>query len=460
MGHSRKPKSNNLLEQVREALSRHTTKHCQITVGLSGGVDSVVLFHALLTLSKQACFTLSAVHVNHGISQNAGQWAEFCHDLCQTHGIPIETATLSIQKSAGISLEAAAREERYQIFSQFKTDYIALAQHADDQVETVLLQLLRGAGVKGLSAMPAIRQQIADTAPQILRPLLNVSRTEIEAYAQIHQLNWVTDESNDDITFNRNFLRHKVLPVIKQQYPTYQTTIMRSSQHLAEASSLLDELAQIDMRQCTTAGQLNIDTLRQLSTSRAKNLLRYMFSRHNITLPSTAKLTDILNQLITVRQDKNLHIVFGKTEIRCYQNKMYLLPKQQPVECGWSIPWHNEKQLIIPPLNGVIDFSQTQAQGIDPKKLQQAPVTIRLRQGGEKFQPDCKRPRRSLKKLLQEAAMPPWERERLPLLFSDNQLVWVPGIGIDCHFQAPQNTTGLVPTWQPGQHIDLFPCHN
>ena len=452
MVHSRKPKSNNLLGRVHQTLSNYLTKNCQITIALSGGVDSVVLFHLLLTLSKQMGFTLSATHINHGISQNAVHWREFCSNLCRDHDIPITITTLSIQKSPSISLEAAARKERYHVFSRLTTDFVALAQHIDDQVETVLLQLLRGAGAKGLSAMPTIRRQTPAAAPQIIRPLLNITRQEIEAYAHQNHLHWVTDESNHDIVFQRNFSRHEVLPVIKKQYPTYQTTIMRSSQHLAEASELMDELAQVDAKQCMISNQLKIDMLQHLSIARAKNLLRYTFSQRNITLPSTAKLADILHQLITARHDKNLHIPFGDAEIRCFKRIMYILPKQRPIACTWTLPWQNEEQLIIQPLNGVIDFLQTHNQGIDTEKLLQKPVTVRVRQGGERFQPDCKRPKRSLKNLLQEASIPPWERQRLPLLFSGNQLVWVPNIGIDCFYQVKPEHSGLMPSWNASNH--------
>ncbi len=452
MVHSRKPKSNNLLDRIHQTLSNYLTKNCQITIALSGGVDSVVLFHLLLTLSRQIGFTLSATHVNHGISQNAVRWREFCNSLCRNHDIPITVTTLSIKKLPSISLEAAARKERYQVFSRLTTDFVALAQHIDDQAETVLLQLLRGAGVKGLSAMPAIRRQTSDTAPKILRPLLNITRQEIEAYAHQNHLDWITDESNDDIAFNRNFLRHEVLPVIKKQYPTYQTTIMRSSQHLAEASELMDELAQVDAKQCMVSDQLKIDTLQHLSNARAKNLLRYIFSQCNISLPSTAKLADILHQLKTAQHDKNLHIPFGDAEIRCFKKMMYILPRQRPIAHTWSLPWQNEKQLFIQPLNGVIDFLRIHNQGIDTEKLLREPVTVRLRQGGERFQPDCKRPKRSLKNLLQEASIPPWERQRLPLLFSGNQLVWAPNIGIDCFYQVKPEHSGLMPSWNASNH--------
>lgn len=392
-------------------------------------------------------FSLSAVHVNHGISQNATLWSEFCSNLCHDNDIPITVTTLSLCKVPGVSLEASAREARYQVFNRLTADYIVLAQHLDDQAETVLLQLLRGAGVRGLSAMPVSRPQTLNTAPHILRPLLDVTRKEIEEYAHMNGLKWVMDESNYNTVFDRNFLRHNVLPAIQKQYPAYQKAIMRSSRHLAEASNLLDELAQEDAKQYVISGRLRIDAIHHLSAVRAKNLLRFLFAQHKIKQPSTVKLADILQQLRQASNDAHLHIPFGEAEIRCYKRTMYILPRSSPPDPLWSIPWNNEKQIIIHNPSGIIQFENIQGMGIDPEKLMQAPVTIRLRQGGERFQPDCKRPNRSLKNLLQEASIPPWERQICPLLFSGKKLVWVPGIGIDCSYQVESGNVGLVPDW-------------
>ena len=217
MAHLRKSKSNSLLCDVSEVLLAHIKQDDHLTIALSGGIDSVVFMHLLTTLSKQLRFTLSAVHVNHGISSNATLWSRFCCNLCHTYGIAIYVAYLQIRKEAGISLEAIAREERYRVFSHMQANYLVLAQHLDDQAETLLLQLFRGAGVRGLSAMPIIRKQASDAAPQILRPLLDISRSRIEAYARKNKLNWINDESNDNITFNRNFLRHEILPILGER---------------------------------------------------------------------------------------------------------------------------------------------------------------------------------------------------------------------------------------------------
>jgi tRNA(Ile)-lysidine synthase len=450
MVHSRKSKSNSLLCETKRVLLAHIKPDSHLVIALSGGIDSVVLLHLLAALSKQMGFALSAVHVNHGISNNAAHWSQFCCELCRSFDIPITVKQLNIKKEQGISLEALARDERYQVFSHLQADYIVLAQHLDDQAETLLLQLFRGAGVKGLSAMPVIRKQHANTAPQILRPLLQAPRSQIEAYAKQNELNWIHDESNDSTVYNRNFLRHKILPLLKEKYPNYPKTLLRTSQHLSEASVLLDELAEMDSKHCLFSGKLQIAAIHELSLPRARNLLRFIFTQHDIRLPSTAKLADILQQLLSTRTDTQRQITVGHMVVRCYKGLMYILPKTKSPQSTWQQVWQGEHQLHLKDLNGMINFSYTkhQGQGINEKKLLQKPVTIRLRQGGERFSPRCNRPRRSLKNLLQETSIPPWERNTLPLLFSGEKLVWVPGIGIDCEYQVKSDESGLAPAWR------------
>lgn len=437
----------------------------RLIVALSGGVDSVVLLDLLTTLSVQMQFKLSAVHVNHGISANAGKWSKFCRDLCRSKGVPFRSIKLKIHRKAGISLEAAARDERYRIFGKLEGDYVVLAQHLDDQAETLLLQLLRGAGVKGLGAMPVIRDPapgIRNPAPgvtswtsycgaRILRPMLDMSRREIESYAGENALRWITDESNDDVSFDRNFLRHEFFPLLEKRFPSYRATFLRASRHMAEASGLLDELAEADSKKCIVAGKLQIGNLRELSLPRARNLLRYILAQQGAILPSTAKLEEILRQLMSSRIDSKLHIIFGNTEVRCFRGIVHvrnagLLPRME-----WPLAWHGEKQLVIDDLGGSIRFTRRKGLGINLQKLMESPVTIRMRQGGERLRLDCNRPRRSLKNLLREASLPPWDREALPLMFSGEYLVWVPGIGVDCAFQAAAGEPGLTVEWKTGR---------
>jgi len=314
------------------------------------------------------------------------------------------------------------------------------------------LQLLRGAGLRGLAGMPIMRSLgSAENNVKLLRPLLTVSRDIIQDYALQNKLMWVTDESNDDTNYHRNFLRHQIFPVLEQRYPAYRETLARTSRHIGEAIQLLDGLAENDSQSVMVMGDIHIERLRKLDFLRAKNLLRYIFSRHDIIQPSTQKLEEILRQLWAVKSDNHLHLVFGEFEIRLYKNLVKLLPKAKPPDSDQDqlFYWHGELNWLIEPLGGVIKWSNSTGVGINAKKLMENPVAVRLRKGGERFQPNCKRPRRSLKKIFQEAAIPEWERNDLPLLLSGDQLVWVAGIGIDCGFQVMPGEQGLMPSWHP-----------
>jgi tRNA(Ile)-lysidine synthase len=446
MANSRSTYQISITDCVQRKLLTQIQPDDHLVVALSGGVDSVVLLDLLSKLSKPMKLRLSAVHVEHGISPNTCQWSNFCQELCDKLKVHLSIFRLQVRKQSQESLEAVARQARYQVFESIQADYIVLAQHQDDQVETLLLQLLRGAGAKGLSAMPAARLLGPKASVKLLRPLLDIPRSTILSYAKQHNLVWVTDESNADTSLNRNFLRHQILPLLEQRFPAYRKTITRSSQHLGEASHLLDELAEIDARNVSTANKIRLDSLRNLSFLRAKNLLRYLLTQQMIKLPNTAKLAEILRQLLGARSDTRLQFMLGSLEVRCYRGLVEFLQvnsTRQPIP---PISWQGEQCLIIEPLQSMLEFTHQIGKGINLEKLAQQTVTIRSRMGGERFQPDCKRPRRCLKKILQESTLPPWERYTLPLLFCGERLVWAAQIGIDCDFQVKPGNIGLVVT--------------
>ena len=236
--------SERLLDQTAEYLASLSCQGKPILLGLSGGVDSVVLLHVLATLAPRLGFQLSALHVHHGISPHADDWAQFCLDLCAGYNIQCKVAHVDIQPlRERLGIEAAARQLRHAAFAAQNCAFIALAHHADDQAETLLLQLLRGAGVRGASGMPLARQQDNRV---VIRPLLNVSRAELLDYAQHHALRRVEDESNRDESYPRNFVRHRVLGLLQEKFPACRETLARSAQHFAEAAELLDELAARD----------------------------------------------------------------------------------------------------------------------------------------------------------------------------------------------------------------------
>ena len=452
-----------LVDRVAAQLKDIVRPSDQLLAGLSGGVDSVVLLDSLQRVARKLRFRLSALHVNHQLSPHARRWEAFCRRLCRARGIPFQSVRIRLRRGDG--LEAAARAARYAVFARQDCHYVVLAHHRDDQVETLLLQLLRGAGVKGLAAMPAIRKaegrrQKAEGKnkkaghpssfilhPSILRPLLDVTRDEILEYARKRGLKWIEDESNQDIYFQRNYLRHEVLPVIARRFPAYRVTLARAAGHLAEAARVLDEIAAADGAGMVEGGTLAVDALRRLPPARARNLLRCFLAGHGLGMPAADRLQEALRQVLSAKQDARLLVELGDFALRRHAGRLHLVRSGSAPPAHYEKLWRGEKEMALPELGGVLTLVPGSGRGVSRERLRGRAITIRLRRGGERLQPDCRRPRRSLKNLLQEARIPPWERERLPLIFCGEKLVWAPGIGVDCAFQAARGEPALRPAW-------------
>ena len=453
------PPSKALLERVSAVLGRHVCRGDRLVAGLSGGIDSVVMLDLLRRAAAKMRFEIAALHVNHQINPAAAKWARFCGAYCRQLGIGLTVVKVNVPRES--SLEAAARNARYAVFARLPADFVALAHNLDDQAETVLLQLLRGAGVKGLSAMPVLRGDArgqgkeekkrhvlhaSPLAPSILRPLLDITRAEIEAYARARKLRWVEDDSNANTGFDRNFMRHRLLPVIAERYPAYRKTLARASRNFAEAAVLLDELASIDMP--NAAAHLKITDLRALTTARAKNALRYFLGSHGVTMPNETRLAECVRQVLEPRAT-GIAIDLGAHELRRFGSELRVVPKTPVPSADFRRQWQGEARLALPELGATLLMKKSRGSGLSLAKLQTAAVTVRLRTGGERLRPDAKRPRRSLKNLLQEARLPPWLRARLPLLYCGDTLVYVPGIGIDTAFGARSGEPAVEPQWQP-----------
>lgn len=450
MANSRKLSSDkhSLFEHVATYVAPLLPAHSAILIGLSGGIDSVVLLHLLKQLAPRFSWQLSALHVHHGISQHADDWREFCVELCAHHQIPLHVEHVDITPLRARGIEAAARELRHAAFAKQTCDYVALAQHADDQAETLLLQLLRGAGVRGASGMPQLATNSG--SPVLLRPLLHCSRREILAYAERYQLRWVEDESNAEHHYPRNFLRHRVLPLLAEKFPAYRTTLSRSAQNFAEASSLLDELATQDAAQFIQGNTLAVVSLVSLNQARAKNLLRYFLQHSGAPMPQAVQLHDMLQQLRTARSDAAVCVEYGEGwQVRRYQGRVHVLRALAVFDPNLVLSWQGEAALDWPALDVCLSFRSVQGSGISLEKLRHAPVTLRFRQGGEALRPHLKAATRALKNLLQEQHIPPWRRERLPLLYCGDELVCVPGVAVAAEFHASAEQTGLYLSESP-----------
>ena len=441
----KKTKPLSLLDIVEKGFLSLSTSHKKIksmTVALSGGVDSVVLLYLFHQLQKTQNFTLKASHVHHGLSKNADKWVKFCEKLCTKLSVPLDVHRIKLPQKKSLGIEGEARQLRYEKLLQTKTDLVVLAHHEDDQAETFLLQLIRGAGVKGLSSMAHF-----DERRRLWRPLLNASRIDIESYAKQHKLKWIEDESNQNIDYDRNFIRSKVLPILKNRFNHIIKVISRSSSHLAEAQHLLDDLAKIDLKKSFKSDnykhKLKVKALEKLSLSRAKNVLRYWLELNDQIMPSRDLLDELLRQVLTAKKDAELKIHLSKEfEIRRYQDEIYIVSKKQKNLKNYEIIWAGESEIILPNGQKLI-FKKVKGRGINLKFLDHQKLKIRNRQGGEFFKPDSKRPTKKIKQLLQESDFLPWERDFLPLFFVGEDLAFVPNFGIDMKFQTNAKELGL-----------------
>ena len=445
----KKTKQPSLLNEVDKAFVSLTQSHKKIksmTVALSGGVDSVVLLYFLHSLQKKNRFTLNATHVHHGLSKNADKWVKFCEKLCATLSIPLDIHYVKLPKKKSLGIEGEARQLRYEKLLQSKSDLIVLAHHADDQAETFLLQLIRGAGVKGLSSMAHF-----DGHRRLWRPLLNTSRSDIEKYAKQHKLKWIEDESNLNTDFDINFIRSKILPILKIRFNHIIKAISRSSTHLAEAQHLLNDLAKIDLKKRLKSDKykhiLLVKSLNKLSLSRAKNLLRYWLEINDQLMPSKDLLDELLRQVLHAKKDAELKIELSKNyEIRRYKDEIYLIHKNQNRQKNYEIVWQGESEILLP--NGSkLRFAKVKGTGISLAKIKDKKLIISNRHGGEFFKPDAKRPTKKVKQLFQESDLTPWEREAAPLIFINNDLACVPFFGVDVKYQTKPKEDGLEIIW-------------
>jgi tRNA(Ile)-lysidine synthase len=423
------------------ALAAYSAPGQRVAVALSGGLDSIVLLDALHALAPRFALVLSALHVDHQLSPHAGRWAEFCAEACAARGVQLTIARVDVARRAGQSLEAAARAARYRELLGADADIVALAHHADDQAETVLLQLLRGAGPAGLAAMP--RHRAGDVGgPALLRPLLDLPRATLAVCASVRGLAWIDDESNANRRHKRNLLRLYVAPLLAEAFPGYPSVLVRAAGHQAEASALLDELA------CRDAGDtqhgLDRAALTALSPARARNLLRWFLRREGLRPPSAARLAGMLAQLQTAGTDARTRIVHDGAEIGCHRGRIVI---HAAAAGAYAFGWRGETSVDLP--GGILHFERTRGDGIAAAKLAAAVVMLRSRRGGERIQLATNRPRRAVKKLLYDAQLPIWQREALPFIWCGEELAAVPGIGVALAFQAQSDEDAWRVGWRP-----------
>lgn len=414
-------------------------------VAYSGGMDSHVLLHLLAQHRHQFPQAIHVVHVDHQLQSQSANWAEHCRQIAESLKLSFHCLKVNVTDIEQSGLESAARSARYDaITNLIKEEGVLLTgQHLQDQAETLMLQLLRGAGNRGLGAMKAM--SVWQTM-RIIRPLLAISREDLLEYATAHQLQWIEDPSNQNTEINRNFLRHQVWPLLKKRWPAINRNLSRSAQNLQESQALLDELAQQDLLTLEADlqdGSLRIDKLLVLTEARQRNVLRFFMAELKMALPSRVNLQRILDEVCVAAIDAQPQVIWHEYIARRYQNKLYLsrLISLSPKRSPGLI--HNQQPMLLDDKHRLI-WQMQEDNGIRAE-LFGSGLTLKYRQGGEKIQLAGKTYHQSVKKLFQQWQIPVWQRDNIPLLFADKQLVAI--VGYACaEIAKPQSgQTGWVP---------------
>ncbi|KTD82773.1 tRNA lysidine(34) synthetase TilS [Legionella waltersii] len=395
----------------------HFETYRKVVVGFSAGLDSTVLLHTLSSLPTLKN-KLLAVHINHGISPKANVWQDHAEQISK--GLGVEFKAQSIKFSRDANIEAQARAARYDFFYSIisKQDCLVLGHHKDDQVETLLLQLFRGAGIEGLSAMKEIS---TSESISIARPFLQCSRKDLERYALEHELAWVEDESNSDTRYSRNFLRHSMIPLIEEKWPGAKDSIARAADHCQEAAKNLEELAIMDCPNLLNKEkELVLTDIRDLSSSRMINVLRYWLKGNAVLMPPTVILHRVLDEVLKAKTDAQPLVEWDRVKIRRYKDTLYLESSKT-----------NESVKLDITVEALVQDAISKGMFVP----ENAEIEVKYRQGGERF--IWHGQTKSLKKLFQEWGVPPWNRDKIPLIYINHQLAAVGSYAIsDVFYKA------------------------
>lgn len=384
----------------------------------SGGLDSMVLLQLAARAASSLPVTLRVIHVHHGVHPAADAWLDHCQRAAEALSLPFVSERLPLQSLPHNDPENTLRNMRYAVLSRRMGDgdVMLTAHHQDDQAETILQQLLRGAGPKGLSAMPVIRPFGGGFHG---RPLLDVSRRDLKRFAEAEQLTWVEDSSNADRRFSRNYLRHDVLPLLEARWPSAAAVLARAAANCADAEQSLAEYQRLDLAQCAggVPGTLSVKKLQALPTHRAAGVLRQWIVERGFVLPARKKLQQLQQDMLLAGPDRLPCAVWRGAEMRRYRDTLYLMAPLSPHDPAQVLPWDGKTDLVINHLGRL--SARAPLQGV---------CEVRFRQGGEVCLLPGRQQHHALKKIFQEQGIPPWIRDRIPLVYVDGQLVAAVGV--------------------------------
>lgn len=433
-----------LLACVENLVPRTSAELC---VAYSGGLDSTVLLHALSrAIADRPNYRMRAAHVDHQLHPDSSSWREQCGRIAQSLGIELVPLVVTVEASPELGPEAAARDARYAALRQIlrPNEVLLTAHHADDQLETMLLALMRGAGLRGLSGVPSV--QIFGGG-WLARPLLEFARAELEAWAGAERLQWLEDPSNDDTRFDRNFLRHRVLPALRERWPAADHSATRSTAHLREAGRLLDVLAATDLETVAVGSCLSMTGIARLAPARRRNVLRHWIRQQGMRAPSTRKLATLERDLLVAREDRLPCVEWDGVQVRRHRGLLYCMRQRPPFEPPDTLTWNVSQVLELPAQLGRLRAQRDAAGGLAATRVPKA-LQIHFRQGGEELQPAGDPHHRKLKKLLQDARVLPWWRDRVPLIYAADRLAAVGDLWIAEEFAARAGEDALRIVWE------------
>lgn len=421
-----------LYAQTCQLLNTQPSRH--FVLAFSGGVDSRVLLELLVRYRDEHGVSVQAVHVHHGLSANADEWARCCRKWCEAVNIPLTVERVSLDTASGESIEKLARDARYRALEHYvdSDTLLLLAQHADDQLETFLLALKRGSGPKGLASMA---QQAPFANGQLLRPLLSISREQIEQFAREQQLQWVEDESNQDERYERNFLRQRITPLLSQRWPGIRQAVQRSAQLCAEQEALLAELLSDAFHVALqTDGSLSVAALAVYSDALRRQLLRYWLQSQHQAMPSQLQLEILWREVALAAGDANPKLKLGECEIRRFNHRLYCVPLMQDVS-AWQQPLPPESRLLLPDNLGSLALVTSELGNV---RLPSGDATLWVTFNPEGLSacPVGRSGSRKLKKLFQEYQVPSWLRRRTPIVMYHNRVVAVANLFVDRDFSG------------------------
>jgi tRNA(Ile)-lysidine synthase len=414
-----------------------------LLVACSGGPDSMVLLDLASRLQRGHAAGwrhVRAVHVHHGLQQCADDWASHCERECAARAIPLQVERVEVGRARGI--EAGAREARYAALARVAASLgaraVLTAHHLDDRIETFLLQWLRGAGPEGLAGIASARELEAgacEVGTRLLRPLLEVPRSALLAYAERNGVVAIHDPSNDDMRLARNALRSLVMPALGRIRPGFRRSAARSIDLVAESADVLRDLAREDLAACredAPDGMLRLDRLAAFAPARQSATLRAWLQEQGIEAPPRARLAQALAQALGGSSDTKMLVRLGERELRRYRGLLVLRQGRRAARTKEALLWRGDREIAVPSWGGLLRFEPAgDAEGVEPEWLREKPLELRARSGGERFKPHLTRPSRRLKQLFQEAGIPEFERTALPLVWREDRLLFVPGLGMD-----------------------------